>query len=78
VKDDDYSDVFVHFDDLQKAISDKADLKIQKGKCFQRFSFCILNYVGKHSQSRKAIDVLLLKDDFQENHSFQENYQIYY
>jgi len=53
----DNSDIFVHFDDIQKANISKDFLKgIKRGNVI-RFSFSILTYVGKHQKSRKAIDI---------------------
>ena len=60
VKEDDMSDVFVHFDDLQKANMSKEELKITKNSLL-RFSFVILEYFGKHQKSRKAVDIIYLE-----------------
>ena len=60
VKETDMSDVFVHFDDLRKAGMHKEQLKITKNSLNLRFSFVILEYFGKHSKSRKAVDILYL------------------
>ena len=59
VKDDDNSDVFVHFDDLTKAgISSDVLSAIRTGKNI-RFEFCCLGYMGKYNRSRKAIDLVI-------------------
>lgn len=60
IMDEDGSDIFVHFDELQKAGFDKEILKTAKlGNVF-RLSFCSVKYIGKYDKSRKATDIQLI------------------
>lgn len=52
-------DIFMHFDDLQKAGIFKDILMIHKPL---RFQFGLMNYVGKYKESLKAIDIQILSD----------------
>lgn len=58
VKDSDKSDVFFHFSELEKAGIRTTDLTKTPNS---RVSFVEVNYVGKHSASRKAEDIKQLK-----------------
>lgn len=75
VLDNDGSDIFVHYDDLQKAGITKEFMRslgtqykpasgvnhFGKGTVkAPRFSFVMMVYVGKYNKSRKAIDLKLL------------------
>jgi len=60
VKDDDGSDIFVHFDDLQKAGLNKDILKTARLGNTIKLSFTCLKYIGKHDKSRKATDIQLI------------------
>ena len=68
VLDEDKTDIFVHYDDLCKANIDKEFLKTAKKGNNIRFSFNLMNYMGKYDKSRKAIDIELIaiteKSDF--------------
>jgi cold shock CspA family protein len=57
VDDLDQSDIFVHYDDIQKADIDKEYLKTAKHGNIIRFSFQVMGYVGKYNKSRKAINL---------------------
>ena len=60
VMDADKSDIFVHFDDMQKIGITKEFLKTAKSGNIIRFSFCCLAYMGKYNRSRKAVELELL------------------
>ncbi len=53
----DFSDIFVHYDDISKANINKEYLKLAKHGTRIRFSFSCMNYVGKYDKSRKAVDL---------------------
>ena len=61
VLDVDGSDLFVHYDDLKKANVSKEVLKKAKTNYLLRFSFTKMEYFGKYNQSKKAVDIKLLK-----------------
>jgi len=57
----DDSEIFLHGDDLLKA---NIDIKILKKNCMNgliRFSFSILDYMGKYNRSRKIVDLKLIE-----------------
>ncbi len=58
--DEDGSDIFVHYDDLEKANIDKEFMKSTKHGVIIRFEFTSMNYIGKYNRSRKAVDLVLL------------------
>jgi hypothetical protein len=63
--DSDGSDLFVHYEDLAKAlhkaqVNKETLLHAKYGYTFY-FSFIILTYYGKHNLSRKAVDLELLR-----------------
>ena len=60
VRDDDNSDIFVHFDDLVKARISKDLLRAAKMGFFLRFSFSCMSYIGKYNKSKKAVDLKYL------------------
>ncbi len=58
--DADDSDLFVHFDDIQKAGITKEKLKhikMNEGYMQVKFSFKVMEYFGKYRQSRKAVEL---------------------
>lgn len=57
VMDDDNRDIFVHYDDLQKAGITKEFLKSSKQGNVIRFSFSCMQYIGKYKQSKKAVEL---------------------
>eukprot|EP00825_Cyclidium_porcatum_P037860 TRINITY_DN4265_c0_g1_i3.p1 TRINITY_DN4265_c0_g1~~TRINITY_DN4265_c0_g1_i3.p1 ORF type:complete len:121 (+),score=23.60 TRINITY_DN4265_c0_g1_i3:97-459(+) len=60
ILDTDFSDIFLHFDDLNKAgIPIEIFQKARENRIDLRFTFCCMNYIGKHKSSRKAIDIEL-------------------
>jgi hypothetical protein len=57
----DSTEIFLHGDDLLKA---NIDIKNLKKKCvggLMRFSFSILEYLGKYNRSRKVVDLKLIE-----------------
>lgn len=58
--DDDGSDIFVHYDDLEKANIDKDFMRSTKHGNIIRFEFTCMAYIGKYNRSRKAVDLVLL------------------
>ena len=61
IMDIDESDIFVHFDDLQKAGIPKDRIKSYKqNEGLIRFSFKVMEYYGKYDKSRKAVEHLSL------------------
>ena len=61
VMDEDGSDIFVHYDDLQKANISKELLKTARLGCMIKLSFSCMKYIGKYDRSRKATDIMLMK-----------------
>ena len=61
IMDEDGSDIFVHYDDLQKANISKELLKAARLGCIITLSFSCMKYIGKYDRSRKATDVMLIK-----------------
>lgn len=57
IMDLDGSDIFVHYDDIQKANISKDYLKSAKMGNIIRFSFGCMNYIGKYNKSRKAVEL---------------------
>ena len=57
IMDSDESDIFVHYDDLQKAGITKEVIKTVKNDMYMqiRFSFKVMEYFGKYKKSRKAV-----------------------
>jgi len=60
IMDEDGSDIFVHFDDLQKAGINKEMLKATKMGQVLKLAFNCMKYIGKYDKSRKATDIQLL------------------
>ncbi|KRX00189.1 P-loop containing nucleoside triphosphate hydrolase [Pseudocohnilembus persalinus] len=60
---DDGSDIFVHYDDLQKANISKEVLKQGKSGSVIKFSFKCLNYIGRHNRSRKAVELQYIPNE---------------
>ncbi|KAL4444489.1 hypothetical protein ABPG74_016782 [Tetrahymena malaccensis] len=60
VMDDDNRDIFVHYDDLQKAGITKEFLKSSKQGNVIRFSFSCMQYIGKYKQSKKAVELQVM------------------
>jgi len=60
IMDEDGSDIFVHFDDLQKAGINKELLKATKLGQVLKLAFNCMKYIGKYDKSRKATDIQLL------------------
>ena len=63
--DSDESDIFVHYDDLQKAGITKDVIKTVKNEMYMqiRFSFKVMEYFGKYKKSRKAVELIIIDDD---------------
>jgi hypothetical protein len=62
--DADESDLFVHFDDLNKAGITKEKLKTYKqteGYLQVKFTFKVMEYFGKYRQSRKAVELEVME-----------------
>lgn len=62
IMDEDETDIFVHFEDLNLANLSIEDLKLKKLKKPLRVSFCCLSYIGKHNKSRKAVDIKVIEE----------------
>jgi len=60
IMDTDGSDIFVHYDDLQKAGITKDFLRASKTGQLLKLSFFCMKYIGKYDRSRKATDIQLL------------------
>lgn len=60
VMDEDGSDIFVHYDDLMRANLSKEHLKNAKKGSQIKLTFGCFNYIGKHKNSKKAIDIQLM------------------
>jgi cold shock CspA family protein len=71
LSDIDAKDIFFHFDDMKKTALSKQFLKDAKNKYIVHFQFKVMGYFGKYTNSRKAVDIELLKI---EPVLFQENY----
>jgi len=54
------TDIFVHYDDLQKANISKDFLRQAKLGNVIRFSFSCMSYFGRYGPSDKAIDLQLI------------------
>ncbi|KAL4469817.1 hypothetical protein ABPG72_022137 [Tetrahymena utriculariae] len=63
--DEDQSDVFVHLDDLQVTTVPK-DLLKHSSLMNLRFKFHFIKYIGKHKQSRKAVDIEYIPEESEE------------
>ncbi|EAS02667.2 cold-shock DNA-binding domain protein (macronuclear) [Tetrahymena thermophila SB210] len=63
--DEDQSDVFVHLDDLQVTTVPKDILK-HSSLMNLRFKFHFIKYIGKHKQSRKAVDIEYIPEESEE------------
>ena len=61
IVDGDESDLFVHYDDLKDAKLSRDILRQAKTNYFLQFSFDIAYYSGKYKESKKAINLKLLK-----------------
>ena len=55
------ADLFFHFDDMKKTNLSKQFLKDAKNRFIVRFQFKVMDYYGKYSLSKKAVDIDLLK-----------------
>jgi hypothetical protein len=64
IMDSDESDIFVHYDDLQKAGISKDVIKSFKNEMYMqiRFSFKVMEYFGKYKKSRKAVELIIIDD----------------
>jgi hypothetical protein len=60
IMDEDGSDIFVHYDDLQKAGINKDFLKAARMGQVIKLAFNCMKYIGKYDKSRKATDIQLL------------------
>ena len=56
----DNTEIFLHGDDLLKANIDIKNLKKRTANGIIRFSFSILEYMGKYNRSRKVVDLKLV------------------
>lgn len=63
--DEDSSDVFVHLDDLATTTVPK-DLLKHSSLMNLRFKFHFIKYIGKHKQSRKAVDIEYIPEESDE------------
>lgn len=54
-------EIFLHGDDLLKANIDIKVLKKQAGNGLIRFSFSVLEYMGKYNRSKKVVDLKLIE-----------------
>ena len=65
IMDADESDIFVHYDDLQKAGITKEIIKTVKNDMYMqiRFSFKVMEYFGKYKKSRKAVELIIIDDE---------------
>lgn len=61
LSDIDAKDIFFHFDDMKKTSLSRQFLKEAKNKYIVRFQFKVMGYFGKYTNSRKAVDIELLK-----------------
>ena len=64
IMDADESDIFVHYDDLQKAGITRDVIKTVKNEMYLqiRFSFKVMEYFGKYKKSRKAVELIIIDD----------------
>jgi cold shock CspA family protein len=62
--DEDNSDIFVHYDDLSKAGITKDFMRSTKHGNIIRFEFSCMVYVGKYNKSRKAVDLMMLSNNY--------------
>lgn len=65
IRDSDESDIFVHYDDLQKAGITKEVIKTVKNDMYMqiRFNFKVMEYFGKYKKSRKAVELIIIDDE---------------
>jgi cold shock CspA family protein len=61
LSDIDNKDIFFHFDDMKKTSLSKQFLKEAKNKFIVRFQFKVMGYFGKYTNSKKAVDIELVK-----------------
>jgi len=61
VMDKDGSDIFVHYEDLNKVGLTTEQLMDPKFIKDLKFTFCELEYLGKHRKSKKAVDLKMIK-----------------
>jgi hypothetical protein len=61
VSDVDGADLFFHFDDMKKTNLSKQFLKDAKNRFIVHFTMKVMNYYGKYSMSKKAVDIELIK-----------------
>ena len=62
IKDDDFSDIFAHYEDLIKGGMTKEMLRSTKAGVTIRLAFSCMNYIGKYNKSRKAVDIQLINN----------------
>ena len=62
IKDDDFSDIFAHYEDLIKGGMTKEMLRSTKNGVTLRLAFSCMNYIGKYNKSRKAVDIQLIQN----------------
>lgn len=61
VVDQDQSDLFVHYDDLKSSKISRDILRQSKTNYFLQFNFDIVKYSGKYKESKKAVNLKLVK-----------------
>mmetsp|Transcript_21175 Transcript_21175/g.20855 ORF Transcript_21175/g.20855 Transcript_21175/m.20855 type:complete len:303 (-) Transcript_21175:26-934(-) len=61
VVDQDHSDLFVHYDDLKSSRISRDILRQAKTSYFLQFTFDIVKYSGKYKESKKAVNLKLVK-----------------
>lgn len=61
VVDQDHSDLFVHYDDLKSSKISRDILRQAKTSYFLQFTFDIVKYSGKYKESKKAVNLKLVK-----------------
>lgn len=63
IKEDDQSEIFVHFDDLEKAGVTKDEIKESlENKTKLCFEFNCMKYVGRYKESKKAVDIVQISE----------------
>jgi hypothetical protein len=60
VSDKDGSDIFFHYDDVKHTQLSKEFMRHATENYDVRFSFQILDYIGKYESSKKAVNINLL------------------
>ena len=56
-------DIFFHFDDIKRTNLSRAFLKQVRDQFLVKVRFRVMAYQGKYSQSKKAVDIDLIKID---------------